>query len=296
VDEGGEVLALFTAVRVQTLPSPLGAVSSRSILYAEPLCFDDARSVNALVGLIAEHDRRVRRNTLFTEIRPLYAPGPEREALERCGYNYLDYLNYVVDVGSRPEEIWQRMNRNARRAIKKAEGAGYTVHEMSANNCVEQLYSFIKLSYAHAGVPLADKSLFEAAFHHLHKKKRLTIVAVQHGTETVTMYARLTYKDMAFAWYVGTVRKPGYSPMDLLNWKDFVRCHELGFVRYDMGGAGWPDEEYGVRDYKAKFGGELVRYGRYRKISSPWKLALAERAYGVRRTFLRRKATDANQE
>ena len=30
-----------------------------------------------------------------------------------------------------------------------------------------------------------------------------------------------------------------------------------------MMGAGKPDEEYGVRDFKAEFGGELVEHGRF---------------------------------
>jgi hypothetical protein len=41
-----------------------------------------------------------------------------------------------------------------------------------------------------------------------------------------------------------------------------------------------------VREYKAKFGGELVCYGRYRKVYSPWKLRLAERAYQFGRTVI----------
>ena len=32
---------------------------------------------------------------------------------------------------------------------------------------------------------------------------------------------------------------------------------------FDMMGAGKPDEKYGVRDFKAEFGGELVEHGRY---------------------------------
>ena len=34
-------------------------------------------------------------------------------------------------------------------------------------------------------------------------------------------------------------------------------------------GAGSPDENYGVRDFKARFGGELVEYGRFKKILNP---------------------------
>ena len=39
---------------------------------------------------------------------------------------------------------------------------------------------------------------------------------------------------------------------------------EHGFKRFDMMGAGAPgDGGYGVREFKAKFGGELVEYGRF---------------------------------
>ena len=34
-------------------------------------------------------------------------------------------------------------------------------------------------------------------------------------------------------------------------------------------GAGTPDSDYGVREFKSKFGGELVEYGRYVKINKP---------------------------
>ena len=34
-------------------------------------------------------------------------------------------------------------------------------------------------------------------------------------------------------------------------------------------GAGKPNEDYGVRDFKLQFGGELVEHGRYNNIFNP---------------------------
>jgi len=96
----------------------------------------------------------------------------------------------------------------------------------------------------------------------------------------------LTFKDQVYAWYNGVERVGSFSPFDYLTWHQFVWGHEHGYRRYDFGGAGWPDVPYGVRDYKAKFGGELVRYGRYRKVYSPWKMALAEKAYEIGRSVI----------
>jgi lipid II:glycine glycyltransferase (peptidoglycan interpeptide bridge formation enzyme) len=41
-----------------------------------------------------------------------------------------------------------------------------------------------------------------------------------------------------------------------------------GFDRYDMMGAGSPKEDYGVRDFKAQFGGTLVEHGRFLHINN----------------------------
>ena len=46
-------------------------------------------------------------------------------------------------------------------------------------------------------------------------------------------------------------------------------------------GVGKPDQEYGVRDFKARFGGELVNYGRLTRINNPFLYSLAEFGYNV---------------
>lgn len=48
---------------------------------------------------------------------------------------------------------------------------------------------------------------------------------------------------------------------------DFAIEHELKMV--DFMGAGKPDSEYGVRDFKLQFGGDLVEHGRFKYICKP---------------------------
>jgi hypothetical protein len=55
---------------------------------------------------------------------------------------------------------------------------------------------------------------------------------------------------------------------------------------FDFGGGGRADEEYGVRDFKAKFGGELVNYGRNVCVHGPVRLALSRAGYRLTRRFL----------
>ena len=46
-------------------------------------------------------------------------------------------------------------------------------------------------------------------------------------------------------------------------------------------GAGKPDENYGVREFKEKFGGELVEYGRFIRINNPLLYKLGTSALSI---------------
>ena len=44
---------------------------------------------------------------------------------------------------------------------------------------------------------------------------------------------------------------------------------ENGIARFDFMGAGKPNEAYGVRDFKARFGGEQLEHGRFLCVRKP---------------------------
>jgi hypothetical protein len=51
-----------------------------------------------------------------------------------------------------------------------------------------------------------------------------------------------------------------------------------GLFRFDMMGAGKPEEGYGVRDFKSKFGGELVEQGRFLCVNNPLLYTVGKKA------------------
>ena len=89
----------------------------------------------------------------------------------------------------------------------------------------------------------------------------------------------LCYGPRYFAWYGGTSRPPGLHPFACLVWDEIQQSHQQGLAIYDFGGAGRPEEEYGPRVFKSRFHGQLVNHGRFRRVFSRGKLALAERGY-----------------
>jgi len=80
----------------------------------------------------------------------------------------------------------------------------------------------------------------------------------------------LTYNGIIHDWYAGACDEYlKLCPNDLLAWHPIEWGSENGYHTFDFLGAGKPDEKYGVRDFKKRFGGQLVNFGRYKKIHSP---------------------------
>jgi serine/alanine adding enzyme len=285
LDSIGDVLALLVSVKVQTLPWIFGRISSRALLYAQPICRSGKQGVDALKEIVEEHDRRMRRSVLFTEVRPLSGDGTERVALTEQGYEHEEYLNYLSDVRLSPEELVRRMNKHGRRDVRAGQRQGLSIEDATCMEGIDALYPILQETFANARVPLADKELFVNACRILSPREMMKVFFVKHEGRPIAGTVLLCHKDTVFFWYAGIRRGSRLHAMEVIVFGMLEWAHFHNYRAFDYGGAGRPDKEYGVRDFKAKLGGELVNYGRYRKVYSPWKLAIAVRVYEASRSL-----------
>ena len=91
-------------------------------------------------------------------------------------------------------------------------------------------------------------------------------ILVEYQQEIIGGMLCVFDEDSVYEWFVcgkdGCF--PKIYPSTLATWAAIRFAAEHGFKRFDMMGAGAPgDGGYGVREFKAKFGGELVEYGRF---------------------------------
>ena len=71
-------------------------------------------------------------------------------------------------------------------------------------------------------------------------------------------------------WYAGADDNYlEFRPNDVLVWEVLKWGKISNYSLFDFGGAGKPNVPYGVRDYKLKFGGELVNFGRFEIVNKP---------------------------
>ena len=281
IDNDGNIVAMLVSCHVKTL-SQFPAVSSRAIQFGEPLCNSSPTGVAALVQLISRHDKYMAPRTLLCEVRSICHPGEEKEALTKCDYEHRDYINYIIELPSDSDTIWRKFHKRMRQKIRSARRKGVVVKEDNSPAGVERLYKMLQASYGRARVPLPGKDFFDNAFSLLPNDCIRIRTAWKDG-EPIASIISLVYGNRVFSWYGGTMRLKGLSPFACIVWDDIVWACENGYSFYDFGGAGWPNDNYGPRAFKASFAGTEVRYGRYVLPYSKLRLRLAKVAYTISR-------------
>ena len=279
VNDSGTIVAMLVSVHVTTVRG-LPALSSRAIQFAEPLCNFDSEGHFALEELIAQHDAYMRSRALFAEVRPIVTPGSEKVPLLSAGYEYSDFINVEIDLRASSEVLWRNVKKSMRQKINSTARKGISLRDDNSMEGVGRLYELLQCSYSRARVPLAHRSLFESAITIL-PPEMLRIRTAFDGDTPVASIISLLYRGRVFSWYGGTLRLKGRSPFASIIWDDMRWGHEHNYSVYDFGGAGWPHENWGIRRFKASFGGNETHHGRYRITYSKTRLKLAEFAYGI---------------
>lgn len=264
--EDDDLIKALAVVTVQAGKGPAGIFSRRQIVYGGPLVCDDCP--DALDLLLKAIDADVPGGVIYTEIRNLSDYSALREVFIGNGYEYVPYLNYRVDTCNR-ETMTGRVSSSRLRQIRKARQQSVTCTEAQDSNEVRLFYLLLKELY---GRKLHKPLPGEDFFVQFYKQNLGKYLLVRHegqiigGVMCPVLQGRALYEfyicgrdDIRGDLYPGVVAT--WSAMEYAS----GNCIPL----FDFMGAGKPDEQYGVRDFKARFGGELVEYGRYLKIRRP---------------------------
>ena len=288
VDDRSKVHALATPVHIALRPGFLQRFTARSVAYGSVLCRAGEEGRTALRMLLTAYNDAVEGRSLFTELRNLGDVSDLQPLLQSCGYVYEDHLNFLVALDLPIEEMRGLIGRRTRKAIGRVlRHDDVSIAEVRDPQDLTIWYGILHQTYRNARIPLAHLSLFEAALEVLVPLGMARFLLVRVDGTPVGCSAELAYKDTIYGWYGGSDRTYGrYIPNDLLVWHILEWGSRNGYRVYDFGGAGTPDEEYGVRDFKAKFGGQLVSFGRFTHVHAPLRLRLSTAGYQLLRRFL----------
>ena len=286
VNSKNEISSLILAVQVKTVNWLPSRSVSRCILYGGILARENQQP-EEVSKLLMYLNSVVRSSTLVTEIRNITDTSTFKRDVTCCGFDYYDYLNYLIPLDRQPEEIFQRFSRTRRQNIRKLEIDGVHIQEASERGDVSRIYNILRQTYARVKVPLADISLFRATFDVMRPLGMAKFYLGKMGTREIAAAVALLFKRTIYLWYLGTRKEfLRTNAASLLVWH-VVKWGSLnGYEILDFLGAGRPEEPYGVREFKRRFGGNEVNYGRYQKVHAPLLLKFGETAYEFYRKFL----------
>ncbi len=287
IEDDSRVLALVLPIEITLRPGLLRPFTTRAVAYGSVLSIPGTQGQEALALWLQTYCQETQRRVLFTELRNLSDLSDLQPVLKEAGFVYEGHLNFLIDLTQSEETLWGNVSKSGRQSVRTSRKKGTVVEEVTERQQVSVAYGLLQKVYARAQVPLADVSLFEAAFDVLAPRGMFKIFLAHADEHYISACLFLLYKDRIIYWYGGTDRAfSAYAPNELLLWHAMQWGQQNHFKLFDLGGAGQPDKPYGPRDFKAKFGGELVNFGRNTCVHSPLRLKISEAAYRVMRRFL----------
>ena len=286
--DNGQILALLLPVQITLKGGLLHRLTTRAVVYGSVLCAPGPQGQEALDLLLRTYTREVDGAPLFTELRNLSDLETIQPILQKHGFAYEEHLNYLIDLNRPVEAIMQDIGSRTRKKIRRGlRWEALTIEELSRREQLFHWYAILQQTYNQAQIPLAHCSFFEAAFDVLYPRGMIKFLIARVDEAYAAVSVELLHRDIVYGWYGGMDRAYSqFYPNELLTWHILEWGAKNGYKTYDFGGAGKPDEDYGPRKFKAKFGGELVCFGRNTCIHAPFSLRLSELGYKIYRRLL----------
>jgi len=264
VEVSQEIKALCV-VTFQKEPGFRSFFSRRAIIYGGPVLISEDESV--LTYLLESISKEYKRKAIYTEIRSLHNYNQFNEIFERNGWQNLPYQNFKIDCSDK-DRLYQKLGDNRKRQIKKALNSGLKIIEAKGISEINEFYYILKNLYdKKIKKPLLPQNFFIDFF-----KANLGIFLLIIFKEKVIggIMCPILEKRCLYEFYVCGLddEYKAQYPSILATWAAILHANENNIPVFDFMGAGRKDKNYGVRDFKARFGGELQEDSRYLKVNN----------------------------
>lgn len=261
--------------------------STRVVVYGGPVIQKGIRNADEVIRLLFDAlIRETERKSIFIQVRAAFDMKPFQPVMEQLGFTWSPRLNLLINT-SDENRVWKDMSASRRRQVRKSLENGAQVISDISEEQLHAFYNILKDLYREKiKKPLPGYSFFKA-FHQLNKSGK-------HGHIFLIIYNRQVIGGImspsgsngtVFEWYVCGLDKEykskGIYPSVLATWAAIEYAVKDGFRKFDFMGVGKPGEDYGVRDFKMRFGGSIVNFGRYIRINNRFLYSISELGYNI---------------
>jgi len=264
-DSAGDILGSLLGV-IQTNGSGLKSwLSRRLIVWGGPLVRGGADRAETTRALLTDLAQYAGGRAIYVEFRNFFDTGDTKQIFESCGFEYKLHLNYLVKTDEEAA-VKKRTSSSRIRQIKSSLKAGAGITEARDASEVMAFYAILEKLYREkVKKPLPTPDLF---LKFLTARIGKFFLVKLEGRVIGGIVCPVFDNKVIYEWYVcgedGLAQ--GLHPSVLATWAPIEYGYQNGFDHFDFMGAGRPDQDYGVREFKARFGGEEVCFGRYEMV------------------------------
>lgn len=240
--------------------------TKRAIINGGPVFLDNI-SEDDLSFFLTSVAKDLSSKAIYIESRNFNDYSKWKNVFNACGFKYEPHLNFQVDTSS-VEVVESNLGKSRKRDIKTSYRDGAKIVENPSFAQLKEYYSILDNLYkTKVKTPLFPFEFFEKLWQH--KDGRFLLVELNGKIIGGTVC--VIDKHSVYEWFVCGRDGEWKSifPSSVATYAGIKYAAEQGCYKFDMMGAGTPDAAYGVRDFKAKFGGKLVEYGRFCYICKP---------------------------
>ena len=262
-----------------------GFLASRVVVYGGPLIRPDCEYPEAVLSmLLGELVEKRAKGSFFIQFRNFFDAGRYAGIFREHGFMLHDHLNLVLDT-TRLDTVLSGISKSKLRQARKSLEAGTVVEPARSVEEVREFYKILETLYRKKiKKPLPSLQFFEEFFSFSREKGLgVILVARSGGTLIGGMVCPISEGRRMFEWYIGGLDREYRQlyPSVVVTYSAITYAAEHGIPEFDFMGMGRPEREYGVRDFKSGFGGEMINYGRYLRINNKLLYGLAKSGYRI---------------
>lgn len=279
INQDGDIQALSLVI-IQKERGIKAFFSKRGILYGGPL-LQESDAADVLLKHLTSYYRK---KVIYLETRNYFNYKSYSNIFEQHKWEYNPWYNFHL-MTDNEKSVHKRMSSGRLRQVKKGIKNGAEWTEPKDANDIKSFYYILKDLYKNKiKKPLPDLKFFLKFYEHDIGKY---FFVYYKGEVIGGIMCPILENKAIYEWYIcgKDYEFKNQYPSVMATYAAIDYGFRNNLFYFDFMGAGSVSESYGVRQFKARFGGEQVEYGRFRKIVSPMRFTIGKAGLEVLSRF-----------
>jgi len=247
-----------------------------------PVIFDKSLKKEIYEEFIKYLDTLGKKAFMLQDISlPIYEDEEIYEIFKKYGFYSDSWGTVLVDTTKSEEELWQCLIKSRRNIVRRGINQGLVVKEAVSKEDYDKVIKIIEDMSNRNQVFAYPKEYYHIFFETLSKGNNIKTFFIEkdgQGIATVSVYLFGKRAIQALPAHTDYSIKQKISGTDFLEWYIIKWCHDNGYNTYDLSGIrpeSTDQKEIGIREYKMRWGGQVITYPYFSKVYSRFKGEIA---------------------